>query len=237
MVEAVIVVPCYNEAERFETQKFSDILGNHPEITLLFVDDGSRDNTRETLCGLCNRFDNAVLLALEQNCGKGEAVRQGMLKSMEYHPRFSGFYDADMATDFDDMQQMLKATSHADLYVSGCRLARLGGQIKRSPLRHILGRVFATAVSRHLDLQVYDTQCGAKIFSADAVPAVFGKKFSTRWFFDVEILRRMLNIYGKEELLKRSMEFPLHSWSDKSGSKIRYFSAFIDFLRLLCSKD
>ena len=237
MVEAVIVVPCYNEAERFETEKFAEILENHPEITLLFVDDGSRDNTREILCGLCNCFDNADLLVLEQNCGKGEAVRQGILKSMEYHPRFSGFYDADMSTDFDDMLQMLETASHADLYVSGCRLARLGGQITRSPLRHILGRVFASVVSVYLDLQVYDTQCGAKIFSAEIVPSLFRKKFATKWFFDVEILRRMLNIYGKEELLKRSMEFPLHCWNDKSGSKIRYFSAFIDFLRLLCSKD
>ena len=237
MVEAVIVVPCYNEASRFAPDCFSDILKLNPEIMLLFVDDGSKDNTNELLRYLCNNRDNAVLLTMEKNGGKAEAVRHGIHKALEYNPRFVGFYDADMATDFNDLLQMLKSTSHADLYVSGCRIARLGGQIKRDYVRHLLGRIFATAVSLWLDLQVYDTQCGAKIFSAEAAHALFEKKFVSKWFFDVEILRRMLKIYGKDQVLQRSLEYPLNKWQDRKGSKIRYFSAFIDFVRLLCSKE
>ena len=75
--------------------------------------------------------------------------------------------------------------------VFGSRIRRLGAAITRDPLRHYFGRVFATLASMVLDLAVYDTQCGAKLFRVnDDLRRAFGH-VSLRWIFDVELLARI----------------------------------------------
>ena len=119
----------------------------------------------------------------------------------------------------------------------GCRHLRLGTDIRRRIFRHYIGRVFATAVSVHLNLPVYDTQCGAKLIRKELIPALFSRRFVTRWFFDVEILRRCIAVYGLEGVKSRVVEVPLKKWSDIGESKVDFFRCMWDFCRLLCSKN
>ncbi|MBR7120682.1 MAG: glycosyltransferase [Lentisphaeria bacterium] len=237
MVKALIIIPCYNEAERLNIPEFTGFLAGHPEISLLFVDDGSTDGTAGVLKSLAAEFANADCLILSCNSGKAEAVRQGMLFAAGKDVPFAGFLDADLATPLPEIIPMLAEAEKGKFYVSGCRLARLGSNIRRHLHRHLMGRIFATVVSMHLDLVVYDTQCGAKIFASEMIPFLFDRPFVTKWFFDVEILRRMISRYGKEQLLAKSLEYPLSGWIDQKGSKINYFSALKDFIRLLLSKN
>jgi dolichyl-phosphate beta-glucosyltransferase len=105
--------------------------------------------------------------------------------------------------------------------VMGCRLMRLGANVKRKKIRHYLGRVFATTASILLNLQVYDTQCGAKLYKAVVVPSLFDKPFISRWLFDVELLARYITIFGLEEATKNIYEYPLSSWEDIADSSIK----------------
>ena len=216
MRTSVVVIPCYNEAKRLDYNEFTRLLADK-SISLLFVDDGSTDDTRELLTKFVAKDPKRMsLLALDPNRGKAEAVRQGMLQALQAKPTIIAFIDADLATPVDEVIRLTKIAedSEADAII-GSRIAHLGSEIDRSMRRHLLGRVFATVASLALDAQVYDTQCGAKFFRASPLlERVLDEEFHSRWAFDVELLGRLL---AEEATI---VEVPLKRWVDVPGSKI-----------------
>ncbi len=76
-----------------------------------------------------------------------------------------------------------------------------------------------------LGLEVYDTQCGAKLFRAcPKIKALFQQPFHSRWIFDVEIIARLIQASRGNELMSPEhviYEFPLTEWRDVPGSKLR----------------
>src|SRR5829696_2738138 len=137
--DAIVVVPCFNEAERLDLRRFEQ-LTRSSEVRLLFVDDGSTDRTRSLLESLAARSDGAVeVLARDVNAGKAEAVRAGLLSAME-RPRvaYVAYYDADLAAPPCELARVLDTLrGSADVDVAiGSRVAMLGRRIERSRWRH-----------------------------------------------------------------------------------------------------
>jgi len=93
----LVVVPCYNEEDRLDCSAFRAFAERNTDCGFLFVNDGSTDNTGELLRELCRSNSAFLLHELPRNCGKAEAVRQGMLKAMEFKPAYIGMWDADLA--------------------------------------------------------------------------------------------------------------------------------------------
>jgi dolichyl-phosphate beta-glucosyltransferase len=89
-------------------------------------------------------------------------------------------------------------------------------------VRHYLGRVFASAASLALGIQVYDTQCGGKVFrSSPALRAALSRPFISRWAFDVELLGRLLFPHsGTSISVNDIVEHPLRVWRHTPGSKL-----------------
>jgi dolichyl-phosphate beta-glucosyltransferase len=235
-----VVVPCYNEAERLKRDIFVDFALRTDTVHFVFVDDGSSDATATVLKELRVGLEDRVsVVSYSQNKGKAEAVRTGILHALE-HPacKVIGYWDADLATPLPSICRLaaiFEEHPHVDL-VFGSRVKLCGRDIHRQPLRHYLGRVFATAVSIILDLVIYDTQCGAKLFRVkEDVVSALTQPFITRWIFDVEILARLIAASGAKGVEARTYEYPLESWEDVSGSKVRpndFLKAMVDVVRL-----
>jgi dolichyl-phosphate beta-glucosyltransferase len=237
-----IVVPCYNEAQRLDAQTFRDFAGAHPEVRFLFVNDGSTDDTGRLLQGLA-QAEPGQFEYLEQpsNQGKAEAVRCGMLQAFEGGGRYAGYWDADLATPLTEVPRFVAALdAHPERELCfGARVQLLGRTIRRSSLRHYLGRVFATVASSMLQLPIYDTQCGAKLFRVSPpMAALFAERFCVNWTFDVEIiarLRRDRRAHGGSGPERVIYELPLDEWHDVAGSKVRpgdFVKALAEMLRI-----
>jgi glycosyltransferase involved in cell wall biosynthesis len=224
MPQVCLVVPCFNEARRLDGDAFIRFLHEQPQCAICFVDDGSSDGTPGVLDATRARLTERVLvLALPKNVGKAEAVRQGVLHVASAR-RFAllGYWDADLSTPLAELAAMLAVFDLQPDYLlaMGSRFRRLGSTVSRSLFRHALGRVFATAASAVLELPVYDSQCGAKVFRAQIVDVLFAEPFSTPWLFDVELLARLRNHLGPENVLHAVVEVPLTVWREVGGSKM-----------------
>lgn len=238
----VVVIPCYNEARRLNVRAFEDYLldSAHTDIRFLFVNDGSKDQTLAILQGLQAKFPDRVdVLDLQPNRGKAEAVRQGMRKAIQNgNLSFTGFWDADLATPLDEIKLILSRLLEkpsVDM-VFGARVRLLGHEIDRRPLRHYLGRCFATAASLVLQLHIYDTQCGAKLFRVNpALVEALSEPFQSRWIFDVELIARFVKIHhGRRDVLRHKIfECPVMKWADIAGSKVTPFDFFKAFGELV----
>jgi len=222
-ITTVIVIPCYNEANRIDRQAFVDFSKENPTIAFLFVNDGSRDNTLEVLSELTHNQANLHLLNLEQNGGKAEAVRRGMLHANNtLSPKYIGFWDADLATPLNEIPIFTEWIQKEDYeIVTGLRLMRLGAKVVRKKSRHYFGRIFATVTANLLKISVYDTQCGAKLYKSEIVPVLFEEKFTTRWLFDVELLARYIRQFGSQAAKEKIYEYPVFSWGDIQGSQLK----------------
>ena len=225
MREVCVVVPCFNEEKRLRGQHILDFVAAHAHVSVCFVDDGSADGTRQVLEGLRSKNPQRILVrGLSRNSGKAEAVRQGVLHVSASRPAaFVGYWDADLSTPLDELALLLAAFEISPAYVlaMGSRVKRLGSEIDRNATRHYLGRVFSTLASWLLNLPVYDSQCGAKVFRSDQAAVLFGEPFITTWLFDVELLARLRNHLGREAFLNAVIEVPLTRWREVGGSKLR----------------
>jgi dolichyl-phosphate beta-glucosyltransferase len=213
-----LIVPCYNESKRLDIQSFKNF--SSEKLFFLFVDDGSSDNTTDFLNKSLKGQLHMTSLSLKKNLGKANAIQQGynFLKSTKTISQYTwiGYWDADLATPLWEIENMLK---YANLFYPQCeciyasRVYRLGGKIIRSPLRHYLGRAFATLIYLALKVDSYDSQCGAKLIHQNVVDISFQKPFLSKWIFDVEIMLRL----KKKEIV----EYPLKYWKDIPGSKVK----------------
>lgn len=228
MSNVVIVVPCYNEADRLDVDAFLSFAAEQTSCKFLLVNDGSRDATLEVLERLqvadCKSFE---VYDLPHNMGKAEAVRHGFLKAMNSSVDYVGFWDADLATPLEDIQnftQVLDCRPDIEIVI-GTRIPLLGRSIQRKPIRRFLGCIFAGMASRVLGMRIFDTQCGAKVFRvSEAMRKVFEKDFITRWIFDVEILARIIRARrGTQAPQVESIvyEMPVERWEDVAGSKLK----------------
>ncbi|KAA3609182.1 MAG: glycosyltransferase [Planctomycetota bacterium] len=221
--DIVLVVPCYNEAERFPIKGYSRLLEDD-RISLRLVDDGSNDSTKALLDQFAANYSDRVAVdSMVKNRGKGEAVRSGMLAALDQNPEIVGFIDADLPIPAKEMGRLVDTIINRNLaVVMGSRVALLGSNIERTFVRHILSRVFATLASFALKLTVYDTQCGAKVFrDTPSLRAALAKPFRSRWAFDVELLGRLLREGTNPN--HEMAEVPLRQCINPSGSKLGTF--------------
>lgn len=228
----ILIIPCYNEEVRLNIEAYLEGLKKLPNLNILFVNDGSKDHTLQVLQSLQTQLPEQIsIFDMPKNGGKAQAIFEGSNEALKKNPAYIGYIDADLAISLETFSELLEvAKKENKSFVFGSRWKRIGSKIDRKLSRHYIGRVFATISSNLLDLDVYDTQCGAKVFNNRTAKHVFAKPFNVNWIFDVEIFFRLLQIFPKEKFADDVVEFPVKEWHDVEGSKVK-FSHSINILK------
>ncbi|MGZ0171247.1 MAG: glycosyltransferase [Planctomycetales bacterium] len=102
------------------------------------MDDGSSDETLLSAQLVSEKAGSSVrVLSMETNCGKAEAVRQGMLWAAQRNFSAIAFWDADLATPLEtipDFVEILDRHPKVEV-VWGTRLPLMGHTIDRDAIR------------------------------------------------------------------------------------------------------
>jgi len=225
-VSCEIVIPCYKESERlpsFLRALAAELKFRKLPARITVVDDGSGEEevklTLAAIAPILAEYPDVIAPPIlnEVNTGKGGAVYSSWRKVAQSGAEWLCFADADGSTNEKELSHLIehamKHTASTDA-VYGSRVKLLGKHVERSWRRHVVGRCFATMASTLTGVEVYDSQCGAKVVRTKAFLAVESLLEEHGFAFDVELtlalLQRGFHI----------VEVPI-SWADVPGSKVR----------------
>ncbi len=155
---------------------------------MIVADDGSIDGTARLVQARARQWPQLRLVRLGRNAGKGAAVRAGMLAA---RGDLRLFTDADMSTPIDQLPRLREAIHGATAIAIGSR-AVPGAviEVHQPRRREFMGRGY-NRLLRLLALPgLHDTQCGFKLFTAEAAEACFEPLQTLRFGFDAEVLLR-----------------------------------------------
>lgn len=138
---------------------------------VIFVDDGSTDNTAELVQSHLCSFDNSVLLT-SRHGGKARSVLGGLAKATG---DIVGFMDADLATPLPTLFPVIGRLLTSTDVVIGSREGEGAQRVGEPGYRHFMGRVFNTIVRLSLLPGINDTQCGFKFMTRAARDRILPK--------------------------------------------------------------
>jgi dolichyl-phosphate beta-glucosyltransferase len=209
-----VVVPAYNEEERLpRTLARLHEYYSAQEYTyeVIVVSDGSRDRTADLVREFAAEHPQFRVLEYAPNRGKGFAVRTGVEASVG---ELILFCDADLATPQEETQKLLEHMKQGAEVAIGSRPLRESKLEKHQPLyREMLGRMFNKLVQLLAVRGIEDTQCGFKVFTADAAHEIFRRCTLDGFSFDFEALMIA------RDLGYRIDEVPIR-WAHQEGSKV-----------------
>jgi dolichyl-phosphate beta-glucosyltransferase len=232
-----LIVPAYNEQARLpvmmdETLEYLEKRCRRDRgfsYEVIVVDDGSGDTTAKVALDYSRKFttEKVRLLKLNENHGKGGAVRKGMMRARGKHLLM---VDADGATQIKDLEKLeteaetIKKNELSLVVGSRHHLMLEDAVAQRSVLRNALMHGFHFYVSVMCAPGINDTQCGFKLFSRKAAQRLFPSQHIERWAFDVELL-----------YLANKQDIPIAevgvAWQEISGSKVNLFSSIPQMAR------
>ncbi len=182
-----VLMPAYNLGDEIAAniRRVSDLLTGQLPVEVVAIDDGSTDNTREALFDLQRERPDLRLVLIDENVGKGEALRRGVEAARGSH---IVFLDADLdlpphqlAWFFDIME-----TDRADTVIGCKRHPR--STVDYPPHRRLMSAIYFSLAKLLFGLPIHDTQTGIKLFKREPIKWVFQRVLVKRFAFDLEVL-------------------------------------------------
>lgn len=220
-IKISVVIPCYNEEKiliktikslKFFFKKYDCLF----DYELIFVDDGSNDDTLSIL----KEMDGIKYESYENNQGKGEAVKIGLIKT-KYNNIM--LLDTDLSVRPNELLSIKNLNNENSFIIKGQRI-----QVKSQPIyRLIAGWGFRFLTDTILNLNIKDTQCPFWIFHN--INKRLFKGVKTKGFaFDCEILFKAKQIHY--QIIKKDVDY--FNNSDSAVRLKHYFLMLYELIKI-----
>ncbi len=227
-----IIVPVYNEETKIQKDLdsiFSYLKNKKEKYEIIFVDDGSLDNTKNIINEYKNSFTELKLISYFPNRGKGFAIKTGILQA---NGTYILFADAGLCVPYDNLEIGIELLKNGYDFALGSRALSSSQVLVSQPsYRKIGSRLFSMIIKYMMGIsEIKDTQCGFKLFKQNEAKKIFNLNRIERFMFDAE------TIINAQKLGYKMKEFPVE-WSNDPDSRFNPIKGTIkNFKELLWIK-
>jgi glycosyltransferase involved in cell wall biosynthesis len=184
-----LIVPCYNEARHLEASVRAVV--ETLELTpwsweIVFVDDGSQDETRALVLRICAADSRCRYVFHEANRGRGAAFKTGFANSLG---RIAGFVDIDLEVHARYIPSLVNEIERhgADVAIGHRHyLLQQTGGLHRAGFSWAYRRICDVLLS----LNLADSETGCKFFKRETTSHLVLGSENDGWFWDTEVLAR-----------------------------------------------
>ena len=187
---SIVIIPTLNEKENLK-ELIPQIFGLMPDISVLIVDDSSKDGTKELIESLAERFKRLFVLDRKSDFGYGRSSIDGFKWVFEKQYENLVTMDADFSHDFNAIPAMLEMLNLSDI-TTGSRYVRGGGVKNWNFFRKVLSKFANFYVRLILGLPVTDATSGFNSYRVSALKKLnFNEIRSEGYAFLVELKYRL----------------------------------------------
>jgi glycosyltransferase involved in cell wall biosynthesis len=164
-----IVIPLFNESDSLNelVDWITDVMqSNAISYELLFIDDGSTDDSWLTLTRLCASSPQIRALRFTKNFGKSQALHAGFKLAQG---KLVATMDADLQDSPEELPEMIQLLESEQLdLISGWKRKRYDNLLTKN----LPSRLFNWAARKSSNIQLHDFNCGLKVYRSEVVKAI-----------------------------------------------------------------
>ncbi len=180
MKKITVIVSCYNEEKALPLfyEELSKNMNTFPQdvaFEILFINDGSKDNTLQVIKTLANQDNRVQYISFSRNFGKESAIFAGLEHA-------SGDYVTLMDADLQDPPSLLKEMYHAIIEEGYDAVGTRRVNRKGEPLiRSFFARMFYKIINKMTSFQMVDGARDYVFMNRKVVDAIISLKEYNRY--------------------------------------------------------
>lgn len=176
-VEAVVVVPTYNEGENL-VELVHRLLGLPCSLEVIVVDDASPDGTGVIADRLAGTFPQVTVVHRPGKGGRGSACIAGFRVALRRDADYICEMDADLSHDPDDLPALLRKGAECDVVI-GSRYAEGARIVNWPPVRRVFSRLANQYARAVLGIRIRDYTNGFRCYRKAVLAAVDFSRIDT----------------------------------------------------------
>ena len=215
-----IIIPMFNEQESLDRLfvELSDLFGQEAKTEIIFINDGSSDNTLNILESKIKNYPSWSIINLYRNYGKSVALQAGFDNSKG---EIIATMDADLQDNPKEIHRLIKELENGYDVVSGWKKNR------KDPLeKKIASKIFNFFVRVFSGLKIHDSNCGIKVFKREVTEML--TLYGGRHRYIPLLAHQKKFLISEVVVDHREREFGISKYGVK-----RYSDGFFDFLTIL----